>query len=70
MSHEPKGNQCKCQQGKEKREMVKLSMKRVNDVQKVSNQKCVNMQEMDKRCKADLEGGDGIQNKAMRKWNE
>ena len=24
-------------------------------------------EEMDKRCKADLEGGDGIQNKAMRK---
>ena len=45
-------------------------MKCVNDVQKVLNWKCVNMQEMDKMCKADLEGGDGIQNKAMRKWNE
>ena len=31
---------------------------------------CINMQEMDKRWNKDLERGDEIQNKAMRKWNE
>ena len=31
---------------------------------------CINMQEMDKRWNKDLERGDEIQNKAIRKWNE
>ena len=31
---------------------------------------CINIQGMDKRWNEDLERGNGIQKKAMRKWNE
>ena len=31
---------------------------------------CINKQEMNKRWNEDLERGDEIQNKTMRKWNE
>lgn len=43
---------------KEKREMVKLSMKHVNDVKKLFNLKCASMQEMNKRQNKYLEKGD------------
>lgn len=43
---------------REKREMVKLSMKHVNDVKKLFNLKCASMQEMNKRQNKYLEKGD------------
>ena len=51
--------------------MVKPSMKHVNDVNEVSNQKCVSIFRRWIKCgKKNLEKGDDTQNKAMRRWNE
>ena len=46
-------------------------MKHVNDVKKVSKQKCVSIcKEMDKKWNEDMEMGEEIQSKAIRKGNE
>ena len=68
MNHGPKGNV-----NGEMREM--MGGQTINETcewceESIESEMCINMYEMDKRWNEDLEKGDDLQIKAIRKWNE